>query len=164
MQAFLSLGSNRGDTTANLSAAVDSLDRLDGVSIASLSHCYESEAWGEPGQSTFLNLAVEIETALEPLELLNAAKGIERALGREPAPRWGPRIIDIDIVLWGDRVLDSPELTLPHREFRNRAFVLAPLAEIAADVVDPVTGSTVEELANRPEATGRVERAHKLDH
>lgn len=163
MQVLLSLGSNLGDRRANLSAALKALAGLDGVGLGSQSHCYETEAWGESGQSDFLNLAVEIETALEPLELLNAVKGIEAALGREAAPRWGPRVIDVDIILWGGTVLDTEELTVPHRGFRNRAFVLAPLSEIAPDAVDPVTGMTVEALAARPEATGRVRRAKRLD-
>jgi 2-amino-4-hydroxy-6-hydroxymethyldihydropteridine diphosphokinase len=103
-----------------------------------------------------LNLAAEIETAFDPLELLNAAKAIERGLGRTPTVRWGPREIDIDLVLWGSRIVETESLVLPHKEFRTRAFVLVPLAEIAPDAVDPVTGLSVRELAGRPEAQGDV--------
>ena len=161
---LLCLGSNQGDREAQLQHALDALGGLEGTVLRAVSHCYETEAWGEPDQPAFLNLAAEIETAMAPLELLNAIKDIERALGREPAARWGPRTIDIDIILCGDVVLDTLELSIPHREFRNRAFVLSPLAEIAGETKDPVTGSTISELANRPEASGQVRRAHKLDH
>lgn len=158
MQVLLSLGSNMGNRTVNLEVAVQALDRLEGVTVGAVSNTYETEAWGDPGQPGFLNLAVEIETAIEPLELLNAVKKIERDGGRRPAPHWGPRVLDIDIILWGAAVMSTPELTVPHSEFRNRAFVLRPLAEIAGHAVDPVSGLTVSELAARPEARGRVER------
>jgi 2-amino-4-hydroxy-6-hydroxymethyldihydropteridine diphosphokinase len=158
MRVLLSLGSNLGDRGAHLRAALDALDRLEGVAVTAVSHAYETEPVGKTDQPVFVNVAAEIETDLEPLELLNAVKSIERGLGRVPAERWGPRVIDIDLVLWGETVLRTPELTLPHREFRKRAFVLAPLAEIAPGAVDPVTGLTVAELAGRPEAQGRVIR------
>lgn len=161
---LLSLGSNQGDREAHLRVALDAVSGLEGTDLRAVSHCYETEAWGKPDQPAFLNLGAEIETAMTPLELLNALKGIERALGRESADRWGPRIIDIDIILCEGLVLDTPELSVPHREFRNRAFVLYPLAEIAGEVKDPVSGSTISELAKRPEAAGRVRRTHKLDH
>ena len=154
----MSLGSNLGDRKANLEAAIAALERVDGVSVTKRSHFYETEPVGEVDQPEFLNMAVEIETALEPIELLNAIKEIETELGRRPSFRWGPRTIDIDMVLWGDRVVESDRFALPHKEFRNRAFVLAPLAEIAPDAVDPVTGKTVAELAARPEVQGRAAR------
>lgn len=161
---LLSLGSNQGDREAHLRVALDALSGLEDTDLRAVSHCYETEAWGKPDQPAFVNLAAEIETALGPLELLNAVKDIERALGREPAARWGPRNIDIDIILCEGVVLDTPELSVPHREFRNRAFVLDPLAEIAGETKDPVSGLTISELAKRPEAAGRVRRTHRLDH
>ncbi len=164
MRVQLSLGSNVGDREAILVAAMEALEQEPGVSIAAASHCYESEPVGMREQPDFLNLAVEIETDLEPLELLRRVKDIERRLGRTPSVRWGPRAIDIDIVLWGRRALTSEELTLPHAAFRERAFVLAPLAEIAPGAVDPVSGLTVAELAERPEARGRVVRKALLRH
>lgn len=155
---LLSLGSNLGDRLTYLRDAIRALDALKTVAVKVVSHCYETAPVGKTDQPAFMNLAVEIETVLEPLELLDTVKEIERGLGRKPAERWGPRVIDIDIILWGQRTLEEDRLTLPHREFRNRAFVLMPLAEIAPDGVDPVTGATVAELAQRPEARGTVMR------
>jgi 2-amino-4-hydroxy-6-hydroxymethyldihydropteridine diphosphokinase len=162
MRVHLSLGSNLGDRAANLRAALDALDRLDGVAVWAVSHAYETEPVGKTDQPEFLNVAAEIETDLEPLELLNAVKGIEADLGRVPAERWGPRTIDIDIVLWGPRIEATERLALPHPEFRKRAFVLTPLAELAPDAADPVTGRRVAELAAGPEAQGRVVRRGRL--
>lgn len=160
MRVYLSLGSNLGDRKANLEAALAALDGWDGVSVTKRSHFYETEPVGEVDQPEFLNMAAEIETALEPIELLNAIKAIEAELGRKPSERWGPRSIDIDMVLWGGRVVETERLALPHKEFRNRAFVLAPLAEIAPDAVDPVTGKTIVELAARPEVQGRAAKVN----
>ena len=156
MRVHLSLGGNVGDRRGTLEAAVDALDALPGIEVTARSCCYETEPVGDIEQPRFLNMAVEVETTYEPLELLEAVKGIEQALGRGSGPRWGPRPVDIDIVLWGNRMVESDRLTLPHKEFRNRAFVLAPLAEIAPDAVDPVTGKTVAELAAGPQARGRA--------
>jgi len=145
-----------GDREANLSAALDALDATEQVAVVIVSHCYETEPVGVTDQPMFLNLAAEIETDLAPLELLNAVKNIEGRLGRKPSSKWAPRVIDIDIILWGDTMMDSERMALPHKEFRNRAFVLAPLAEIAPDARDPVSGLSVRELVNRPEVTGHV--------
>ena len=151
-----------GDRSGHLRAAIMALRALDGVEVTRVSRCYETEPVGVTEQPAFLNLAAEIETVLEPLELLNAVKGIEETLGRRPSEHWGPRKIDIDVILWGTRVMDSGRLSLPHKEFRTRAFVLMPLAEIAPDAVDPISGLTVEQLAAQPGAQGRVIQV--LDH
>jgi len=158
MRVHLSLGSNLGDRPARLREALRALGHLEGTQLLVLSRCYETEPLGPAEQPAFLNLAAEIETALTPLELLNAVKDIEARLGRTASERWGPRVIDIDLILWGGRVMADAQLTLPHREFRGRAFVLRPLAEIAPDAIDPVTGKTVAELAAAPEAQGWVEQ------
>ena len=163
MRVFLSLGSNLGDRAAQLHAAIEGLDKVERTRVAAVSRTLETEAWGDEDQPEFLNLAVEIETALEPLELLNALKDLEKKLGRRHGTRWGPREIDLDIILWGSKVLECPDLTLPHKEFRRRAFVLEPLAEIAADAVDPVSGSTVRELAMQLEAADRNEGIQSIE-
>lgn len=158
MRVQLGLGSNLGDREAMLKSAISALNSLRNTRVTRVSPCYETEPLGPQGQPAYLNLAVEVETALEPLELLREAKAIERGLGRQQRERWGPREIDVDIILWGPRVEDTEELALPHKEFRNRAFVLVPLADIAADVVDPVTGATVGELAAQYNANDQVRR------
>lgn len=158
----LSLGSNLGDRAAALQAALRALAALDGVAVLSHSHCYETEPMGLKEQPAFLNMAVEIETALAPLELLNAVKAIEGRIGRRKSAKWGPREIDIDLILWGDTEFSSEQLTLPHQHFRQRAFVLVPMAEIAPDAVDPVTGETVAALARRPEVEGWIKKREKV--
>lgn len=163
MRVHLSLGSNLGDREANLRAAVAALAAMDGIAVVRASHCYETEPVGVREQPPFLNIALEVETAFEPLELLERIQELEHQLGRTSTFRWGPRSIDIDIVLWGARQVSTERLTIPHAEFRNRAFVLAPLTEIAPDAVDPVTGMTVAELAAQPGAHGRVERKERLE-
>ena len=140
---YLSLGANVGERLLTLQQAVNALNGVDKVRVVKTSGVYETEPWGLTNQPRFLNMAVEIETALAPLELLYAVKAIEKCLGRLTTVRWGPRVIDIDVILWGDLVMHTQELTVPHEHFRERRFVLAPLAEIAPDVVDPVTGNTV---------------------
>lgn len=147
MQVLLSLGSNLGNRSGNLRAAMRALAAANGVELAAASSLYETVPWGEVDQPAFMNMAAIVETDLEPLELLAVIKAAESAGGREPGRRWGPRMIDIDIVLWGEMKIDLPELIVPHTDFRRRAFVLMPSAEIAGDWRDPETGSTVLELA-----------------
>lgn len=158
MRYHLGLGGNLGDRGAVLRAAVGALRAEPGIEVAGVSGCYETEPLGETGQEPYWNVAAEIETDLGPLELLDRLKRIEDALGRVPSARWGPRKIDIDILLAGPLVLESQRLTLPHKEFRNRAFVLVPLAELSPGLVDPITKRTVAELAQAPGLEGQVMR------
>ena len=146
-RVYLSLGANLGDREAWLARALDALQALDSTTLVMYSSCYETEPVGITDQPRFLNMAAAIETALAPLEMLDAVKAIERGLGRQQRHRWGPREIDIDLILWGQHEVKGERLTLPHPEFRERAFVLEPLREFAGDVTDPVTGKTVDELA-----------------
>ena len=162
MVVYLSLGSNLGDRAAALTAALHALEGEVTITLREHSHCYETEPIGIKDQPPFLNMAVEIETDVAPLELLKTVKDIERQTGRNESTRWGPREIDIDIILWGNTVFESERLTLPHREFRQRAFVLAPMVEIAPDAIDPVTGATMAELAQSPDVEGWVEKREKL--
>ncbi|MDX9971857.1 MAG: 2-amino-4-hydroxy-6-hydroxymethyldihydropteridine diphosphokinase [FCB group bacterium] len=162
MRVLMSLGTNLGDRAANLKDALKAVKRVPGTRLLAVSAVYETEPVGKTDQPEFLNLAVEIETELSPLELLDAVQAIEDGLGRVRMEKWGPRPIDIDLILWGLRTLTSLRLTLPHPEFRKRAFVLVPLAEIAPESVDPVTGLTIAQLSARSEAKGRVTRLGSL--
>jgi 2-amino-4-hydroxy-6-hydroxymethyldihydropteridine diphosphokinase len=132
---YLALGSNMGDRRANLGAAVQRLREL--VTIEALSSLYETEPAYVTDQPRFLNAALRGRTRLVPTELLALAKLIERDLGRAAGQRYGPRVVDIDLLLYGEQTLDTPALTIPHPRLAERPFVLAPLAEIAPDLVPP---------------------------
>ncbi len=159
---YLSLGTNLGDRSAMLAKALATLDDMPAVRVVRSSPVYESEPWGLTEQPKFLNIVAEIETALAPLELLNALKDLEQRLGRQPARRWGPRCIDVDVILWGDTIMSTPELAIPHQRFRERAFVLTPLADLAPEAVDPETGSTIAALASRLGTAGLARYAELL--
>ena len=135
-----------GDREANLREAVKRVEKLG--TLRGISSFHDTEPVGTSEQPNFLNGAMLLETKLEPLELMRALLGIERAMGRDraSAPAKGPRVIDLDLLLMNDVVLNSDELTLPHPAMAERRFVLEPLAEIAPEMVDPVSGKTVAEL------------------
>jgi 2-amino-4-hydroxy-6-hydroxymethyldihydropteridine diphosphokinase len=158
MRVLLSLGSNRGDRMAYLRAAVEQLERHAGMRVEALSGIFETEPVGVTGQDAYLNMAAVLETALSPRALLGALKAIEQATGRTPGERWGPREIDLDIILCEDRVISEDGLCVPHASFRKRRFVLAPLMELAPEAIDPVSGRTVADLANDATVEGTVER------
>lgn len=144
MKAYLSLGSNIGDRKYYLDEAIRRLSSY-GIRIIAVSGVYETEPWGGVEQAEFWNQVIEIETVLEPLELLHVCQGIEKALGRERIIHWGPRTVDIDILLYDNRVSASAELTLPHPYMEKRAFVLTPLREIAPEMVLP-SGRSIQEV------------------
>jgi len=143
-ETFLALGTNLGDRLANLRAALRSLPP--DVQPVSVSRVYETPPWGFTDQPAFLNLAVQATTRLSPESLLQKLKQLEVELGREPGFRWGPRLIDLDILFYDDLILDSPPLVLPHKRLHERAFVLVPLADLAPDFIHPVLGKTIREL------------------
>jgi 2-amino-4-hydroxy-6-hydroxymethyldihydropteridine diphosphokinase len=145
--AYIGLGSNLGDREATLRAALGRLRAHPHIEVTAESRLIETApVGGPPGQPAFLNGAAAVETDLEPHALLDALKETERALGRRPRERWGPREIDLDLLLYGDRIVETDRLTVPHPRLSERRFALGPLAEIAPDARDPVTGRTVRAM------------------
>lgn len=142
--AYLSLGSNLGDREDNLRKVLSLLRRE--MSLTAVSSVYETEPWGYTSQPAFLNMACAVETGLSPRELLELAWRMEGELGRVPSFHYGPRTMDVDILLYGDEIIETPELQIPHPHFSDRAFVLVPLAEIAPGLVHPVLGKSMSEL------------------
>lgn len=128
--AYLSLGANLGDRLEQLAAAVRMLDATPGIRLVAVSGVWETAPQGVVDQPDFLNAVARVETGLDPLALLAAAQRVEQALGRERTVRWGPRRIDVDILLYGDERVDLPGLTIPHPRLEERAFVLVPLLEL----------------------------------
>ncbi len=149
---YLGLGTNLGDRGGNLQAAVAALSPL--VEVTAESKVYETPAWGFEDQPAFLNMAVKALTDLAPGDLLAYLKRIEARLGRTATFRWGPRLIDIDILFYDDLVLETPELVIPHARLHERAFVLIPLLDIDPDLVHPLLRKTVRELSEGVDASG----------
>jgi 2-amino-4-hydroxy-6-hydroxymethyldihydropteridine diphosphokinase len=143
---YVGLGSNVGDREAQLVAALTALARIDAVPVVGCSSLYESAPVGPP-QPRYLNAVVALACDLPPQRLLGILKQIERDLGRPPsAERWGPRPIDLDILLWGSAVVADPNLQVPHLELHKRRFALEPLSEVAPAALHPVLGETVQQL------------------
>jgi 2-amino-4-hydroxy-6-hydroxymethyldihydropteridine diphosphokinase len=134
--AFLALGSNLGDRLEHLRAAVQKLDSTQGIDVVRSSRVYETEPVGPP-QPPYLNAVIEVVTTLTPRELLEAARGVEDSLGRVRAERWGPRTIDLDILVYDEQTIDEPDLEIPHPRMHERGFVLVPLGELDADAMLP---------------------------
>jgi 2-amino-4-hydroxy-6-hydroxymethyldihydropteridine diphosphokinase len=152
MIVFLALGSNLGDRLANLKAAIAAISHV--VTVLAESPVYETPPWGVTDQPAFLNMVIKGETHLAPLALLVHLKHLETQLGRLPSVRYGPRLIDMDILFYDELVLNTPELILPHPHLQERAFVLVPLADLAAEFVHPVFGKTVRQLLAAVDTTG----------
>lgn len=144
--AFLSLGSNLGDRLGNLRRAVDKIEESGRIEAKGISPVYETEPVGRQDQGWFLNLVLRVQTSLEPLALLERLLSVEVGMGRTREKESGPRNIDLDILLYDDRTVDSERLTIPHPRMQERRFVLVPLAQIAPELVHPRLQKSVEEL------------------
>jgi 2-amino-4-hydroxy-6-hydroxymethyldihydropteridine diphosphokinase len=155
VRAYIGLGGNLGDVSATLERAFAALDALPRTRLTARSSIYRSPAWGMTDQPAFLNAVAALDTGLEPAALLAELLRIERAAGRERigAMRWGPRTLDLDLLLYADAVIDQPGLRVPHPHLHERAFVLLPLAEIAPDATVPGLGR-VTDLAVAVDADG----------
>ena len=144
---FVAIGSNEGDRLGNISRALQLLGGVDRTRLVQLASIYDTVPDGGPPQGEYLNTVVEIDTALAPEALLDALKGIERQLGRRPdGPRWGPRPIDLDILLYDHRMVHEPRLTIPHVMLHRRRFVLEPLAQLAPALMHPVLRRSIQGL------------------
>jgi len=151
---YIALGTNLGNRLANLRAAIQSMPPE--VKVLAESHVYETPPWGYEDQPAFLNMVVKAKTELLPEALLKYLKQLEVELGREQNFRWGPRLIDLDILFYDDLVLASPPLVIPHPRLHERAFVLVPLADVAPDLIHPVLKQSVRDLLVAIEAQGII--------
>jgi len=141
---YIALGTNLGERLANLRAAIESMQPE--ITVLAESHVYETPPWGYEDQPAFLNMVVKAETDLEPELLLNNLKQLEVELGRKQNFRWGPRLIDLDILFYDDLVLELPPLVIPHPRLHERAFVLVPLMDVAPDLIHPIFQRRVSDL------------------
>jgi 2-amino-4-hydroxy-6-hydroxymethyldihydropteridine diphosphokinase len=153
--AYIGIGSNAGDRVSFVRRAVADLGEVEGVRVDAMSSLYETSPIGGPPQRSYVNAAVRIDTSLEPRALLETCKSIEARLGREPSPvRWGPRVIDLDILIFGEEKVSEPDLEIPHPRLKERLFALMPVLQIDPEVTDPWGASYKDAL---PEAEGEVE-------
>lgn len=147
MRIFIGIGSNLGDKRKNIERVIEEIKRLNIIKVKKVSNLYETEPVGGPPQDKFLNGVIEIETSISPKILLALLKTIEEEMGRKPSDvKWGPRQIDLDILLFGDLVIDEFDLKIPHPLMHKRRFVIEPLSEIAPEVIHPVLNKSISEL------------------
>ncbi|MEP0232273.1 2-amino-4-hydroxy-6-hydroxymethyldihydropteridine diphosphokinase [Roseibium sp.] len=160
IRAALGLGSNMGDTKANLDAAIERLNASQGIAVTARSSDYRTPPWGPVPQDDYRNICITVETTLSPRALLERCLEVERELGRIRDIRWGPRIIDIDVLIYGKEAVDEENLTVPHPRMGERAFVLIPLAEIWPSA--PIGGgqTAAEALKTCPDQDGVEKLAH----
>ena len=151
---YIALGTNLGERLVNLHAAIRFLPP--DVTVLAESHVYETLPWGYENQPAFLNMVVKAETGLEPVALLAYLKQLEVQLGREQNFRWGPRLIDLDILFYDNLIVNTPPLVIPHPRLHERGFVLVPLADVAPDLVHPVFQKSVSALLSEVDIGGIV--------
>jgi len=162
-ETYLITGTNLGDRQANLQQARVEIEQNIG-SILNCSSVYETEPWGVTDQPGFYNQVLKVATSLDPLQLLTATLAIEKAMGRVRAERYGARIIDIDILFFDDLVIDTDQLTIPHPRIIERNFVLAPLTEIAHDLVHPLLHQTISEIWKASKDQLGVKKIYSVEH
>lgn len=153
-RAYLGMGSNLGDRIGTLAAALDALATEPGIRVSAVSRVYESEPWGVADQPSFANAVAAIDTGLSPEALLAACKRVEAALGRIAGVRYGPREIDLDLLLFGDEAIDTADLTIPHPRLLERDFVVTPLLEVAPDAMLPGGARVTRDAATEGRVTG----------
>ena len=146
---YIGFGSNIGDRLTHIQKALDTLSKTDGITLQRISSIYTTDPVGYAEQAQFLNGVAAIQTSLSPFSLLHTLKDIETAIGRKHRLRWGPREIDLDILIYGDLCVQTDELVIPHPEMHLRGFVLVPLAQIAPDLMHPIFQESVQTLLNR---------------
>lgn len=152
--AYIALGSNLGDRPGHLRAAAAAIEKHPALKLISQSRVYETAPVGGPaGQGAFLNAVLKLETELTAGSLLELLLAIERSRGRERLTHWGPRTLDLDLLIYGDEIIREPGLTVPHPGLSHRAFVLAPLSELAPELVIPGLGTTVREMLSKVDCT-----------
>ena len=157
VKCAIALGSNLGDSKQILNQALEILSQTSGIELISHSSWYETVPVGPP-QPNYVNGCAILETELLPEDLLQILLKIEQQFGRIRQERWGPRILDLDILLYGDLILEMPNLTIPHPRMNERAFVLVPLAEIAAHWIEPISRQTILQLSQAIDCSGIINR------
>ena len=159
-EVYIGIGSNLGDRIANISRAVALFSSYGNIEL--MSSVYETEPEGLKGQPDFLNCVIKAQIEIDPARLLAVLKKIEKEMGRKRGRRNGPRLIDLDLLFYNNRVIDTPDLTVPHPRLPQRAFVLVPMVEIARGLVHPALHKSMLQLLTELESAGRVDKRQDL--